>query len=70
MALLIAALLGGCGGQAQPPDLDAPPTVREIRSLGPDANDEYFLTAWRKCTQWYSDDTCRRQIYGGDDAME
>lgn len=67
---LIVALLGGCGGQTQPLDLDAPPTAREKRNLGPDAYDDYFLTTWRKCTQWYSDDTCRRQMYGGDDAMD
>lgn len=67
--LLTAMATFGCAGAPPPLAIDAPPTDDEKRALGPDAYDEYFLTTWRKCTKWASDDACRRQIYGGDDAI-
>ncbi len=68
--LVGAALVVGCAGIAPPPDMAAPPTRDEIRNLGGDAYDEYFLTRWRHCTQFASTSTCRNQIYGGDGGLE
>jgi hypothetical protein len=66
-AAVAAAMAAGCQGVEPPPDLDAPPTEHEKRVLGGDAYDSYFLNAWRKCTRFASDYTCRRKIYGGDE---
>jgi hypothetical protein len=62
----IVALVAGCATMAQPPDYAAPPTEEDFRYIGADALDEYFLTTWRKCTQFKSTSTCLEEIYGGD----
>ena len=66
MIVLIAGLAAGCGSIAPPPDYSAPPTEEDFRYLGGDALDPYFLTAWRRCTQFASTSTCQDKIYGGD----
>jgi hypothetical protein len=64
-AVVIVALVAGCEA-APPPDYAAPPTEEDFRYIGADALDEYFLTTWRKCTQFKSTSTCKDEIYGGD----
>jgi hypothetical protein len=64
-AMVIVALVAGCQ-VAPPPDLEAAPTDEELRILGGDAYDDYFLTRWRKCTQFASTSTCEDELYGGD----
>jgi hypothetical protein len=64
-AVVIVALVAGCQA-APPPDLEATPTDEEIRFLGGDVYDDYFLTRWRKCTQFASVSTCLDELYGGD----
>ena len=66
---VILGLLTACEA-TPPPDLNAPPTEWEFQTLGADALNEYFLTRWRKCTQWYSDTECLNEMYGGDNGME
>jgi hypothetical protein len=66
MIALIAGLAAGCAYRAPPPDYAAPPTEEDFRYLGGDALDAYFLTTWRRCTQFKSTSTCKQEIYGGD----
>jgi hypothetical protein len=66
MIVLIAGLAAGCAYRAPPPDYAAPPTEEDFRYLGGDALDAYFLTTWRRCTQFKSTSTCKQEIYGGD----
>ncbi len=62
--VLVLALVAGCE-IAPPPDYEAPPTEEERRILGGDADDDYFLTRWRKCTQFASTSNCEDELYGG-----
>lgn len=69
--LLIAVVMlsvAGCAMSESRPtqDLDAPPTDDELRWLGPDAYNEFFLTRWRKCTRYASENVCFSDFYGGD----
>ncbi len=63
----MAGLLAACGTREPPPDFNAPPTGREMALLGVDATDSYFLTRFRKCVQWKSEQTCRKEPYGDDE---
>jgi hypothetical protein len=65
-ALFLTGALAACGTREPPPDLDAPPTPRESRILGVDAMDSYFLTRYRKCIQFKSEQMCQREPYGDD----
>lgn len=63
----LAGLLAACGTREPPPDLNAPPTVRESLILGVDATDTFFLTRYRKCIRWKSEQICREEPYGDDE---
>lgn len=63
----LAGLLASCGTPEPAPDFNAPPTVRESRILGVDATDSYFLTRYRKCIRWKSEQICREEPYGDDE---
>lgn len=64
---LLLGFIAGCGGlEPDPvPPPDAPPTEGEIRALGPDAYNSFFLKRWRDCTRYSSETRCHEQIYGG-----
>jgi len=68
---LVIVLIFGIAGCAldesrQEQDLAAPPTEDELRWLGPDAYNDFFLTRWRKCIRYASENVCFSQFYGGD----
>ena len=63
----MAGLLAACGTREPPPDFNAPPTEREMALLGVDSSDSYFLTRFRKCVQWKSEQRCRKEPYGDDE---
>ena len=64
--LCLVGPVAACGTREPPPDLDAPATLRESMILGVDATDPYFLTRFRKCVQWKSQQICKREPYGED----
>ena len=64
--LSLVGFLAACGTREPPPDLNAPATLRESMILGVDATDTYFLTRFRKCVQWKSQQICKREPYGED----
>lgn len=67
VAASLAGLLTACGTREPPPELNAAPTQREWAILGVDATDSYFLTRFRRCVQWKSEQMCKEEPYGDDE---
>lgn len=63
----LTGLLAACGTREPAPDLNAPATLREFMILGVDSTDSYFLTRFRKCVQWKSEQICKEEPYGDDE---
>lgn len=67
-AIALALLLAGGCHRFEPyeePAPGSPPTERETQILGGDVGDPRFLERWRRCTRYYSETTCYRDVYGG-----
>ncbi|MCP5364732.1 MAG: hypothetical protein H6905_05835 [Hyphomicrobiales bacterium] len=67
IAVVMLSVAGCATSEAQhTQDPGAPPTEDELRWLGPDAYNDFFLTRWRKCVRYASENVCFSEFYGGD----